>query len=72
MFLMRKSYLYPDIWIQLWANLKKIDHLHLVYHFAVFLNRSYHFKYFKRYLLQILSGPFLNALFQMWPNIRNC
>ena len=32
---------------------EKFDHLHLVYHFTVFLNIPYHFKFFKGYLPQI-------------------
>ena len=50
---------------------EKFDHLHLVYHFTVFLNLPYHFKFFKGYLPQIWLGPFLNPLSQMWPKICN-
>lgn len=39
MFLLRKKSLYLDLCIQIWSNLKKIDYLHLIYHFTVRLNR---------------------------------
>ena len=32
----------------------------------VYLNRPYHFKFFKDCLPQMLLGPFLNALFQIF------
>ena len=32
----------------------------------VYLNRPYHFKFFKVCLPQILLGPFLNTLFQIF------
>ena len=32
----------------------------------VYLNRPYHFKFFKDCLPQILLGPFLNTLFQIF------
>ena len=50
---------------------EKFDHLHLVYHFTVFLNIPYHVKVFRGCLPQIWLGPFLNPLSQMWPKICN-
>ena len=32
----------------------------------VYLNRPFHFKFFKGCLPQIFLGPFYNTLFQIW------